>query len=171
MASVGWMCLLLAIPAYGAGWFSFSSTEGGYQILFPQKPQKQTAVHKSIVGDIGENTYSAPGGTGTEYSVEYSNLPGIAVTFGGDGGIMDKAKKGLLQDCQGQEQSFSDTSLQGFPGKELEYRFTGGDGKTQYGKARFYMVKKRLFVLVATSPKPNPSNWGKFFNSFTLVNP
>ncbi len=150
--------------AQAAAWKNFTSNDGGFQVMMPGTPQLQQNTHKSFVGAIEENTYMVNTKDGS-YSVEYSNLPNIAVSMGGAGAIFDGAKKGLLKDSGGKQVSFSDITLNGNPGKELVYQIPSVGADTM-GKARFYLVQKRLYVLVATGSKAS-----QFFNSFKLLNP
>ena len=154
--------LLVTIALEASGWKAFTSTEGGFSVLMPGNPKLHEDAHKSFVGVIREHTYTVTTRDG-DYSVEYSDLPGIAVDLGGSGTIFNKAKEGVLKDNGGAETHFSSISLRKHPGKELNFQVPGKDS----GKARFFLVEKRLYVLVATSS--NPGNVEKFLNSFKLL--
>ena len=156
------LTLLFTTALEASTWKVFTSAEGGFSILMPGNPELHENIHKSFVGAIRENTYSATTKDGG-YSVEYSDLPGLAVDLAGSGTILDKAKAGVLKDNGGAETSFNSISLRKHPGKELSFQIPGKDS----GKARFFLVEKRLYVLVATSS--NLVHVETFLNSFKLL--
>ncbi|MGH7320408.1 MAG: hypothetical protein ACRELA_12390 [Candidatus Rokuibacteriota bacterium] len=154
-----------------AAWKTFTSKEGGFRVSMPGTPALTEATHKSVVGVVREYTYALETRNG-DYSANYSVLPGIAVNLGGANAILDRAKKGLLQDVGGEETRFTDTAISGHPGKELTFRVrAAGGAKPMSGRARFYLVNKILYVLVATSSTPNDPDVSRFLDSFRLSRP
>ena len=154
--------LLFTTALEASSWKTFTSTEGGFSILMPGNPHLHENIHKSFLGPIRENTHNVTTRDG-DYSVEYSDLPRIAIDLGGSGTILNRAKEGVLKDNGGAETVFISISLRKNPGKELSFQIPGKDS----GKAHFFLAEKRLFVLVATSS--NPGNIEKFLNSFKLL--
>ncbi len=148
----------------GAAWQVFSSSAGGFSVSMPGTPSLSRDTHKSFVGSIQENTYSLQTPSGN-YSVEYSDLPGIAVSMGGEHTIFDKAKEGLLKNVGGTQTSFSPVNSAGHSGMELSFQVPASGSS---GKARFFLVQKRLYVLVGTSPSPLSPNVDKYLQSFAL---
>ncbi len=145
-----------------ARWQIFTSARGGFSIVMPGTPELHEKVHRSLVGAIQEHTYSVATGDG-DYSIEFSDLPWAAVGLGGPGMIFRRAKEGLLRDNGGTETGFSAIELHEHPGRELSFRIPGKES----GKARFFLVEQRLYVLVATAS--DPGNVQKFLGSFALV--
>lgn len=163
------LCSLMSGIVEAAAWKTLSSKEGGFSVLMPGTPKLTEATHQSFIGPVQEYTYTIQTKNG-HYSANYSVLPGIAVGLGGAGTIFDRAKKGLLEDVGGEETSVTDTSIRGHPGKELSFRVpASGGAKPLSGRARFYLVKKILYVLVGTSPTLNDPDVSKFLNSFQLT--
>lgn len=153
---------------HAASWKDFSSQTGNFSVLMPGQPVLQTSTQKSFVGSIGVNLYDLKTKNG-EFSVEYSDLPGIAVDLGGHNTILDKAKKGFLKENGGDEQAFSETSLNGFPGKVLTYTVASSGVN---GKVHFYLVQKRLYVIAGSQgPGGSQANIERFLNSFSLIDP
>jgi hypothetical protein len=87
-------------------WKTFTSPDGGFSILMPGTPTLTQHHRDSVVGTIRENTYALKTSSG-EYSVEYTDLPGMAVSLGGKGTILEKAKEGLLKEEGATESSFT----------------------------------------------------------------
>ncbi|MDL1871621.1 hypothetical protein FBR05_05405 [Deltaproteobacteria bacterium PRO3] len=160
-----WLAAFALWPAAAeAKWQTFTPPEGGFSIAMPGKPQLTQSVHKSFVGAVKESTYTIKAG-GVTYSASYSELPGIAVTLGGSRTIFNKAKDGLLKEAGGSENAFNEISLGKSEGRELSFTLNGGGA----GKARFFLVDKRLYVIVASGPTGAAAGIGKFLNSFKLL--
>ena len=160
---LAWACLLLWPLGAEAKWRTFTSPSGDFSVLMPAAPKLSQSVHKSFVGAVKENTYTTQAG-GSTYSASYSELPGIAVTLGGSNTIFKKAKEGLLKEAGGTESSFNEISLGNSEGRELN--FTAGSG---IGKARFFLIDKRLYVIVASGPNGAAAAMSRFLNSFKLL--
>lgn len=164
-----WLICILAIPlaagaAAPAKWRSFTSPAGDFSVLMPGKPQAIETVHKSFVGAVKETNYTVTS-DGATYSASYSELPGIAVSLGGSHTIFNKAKEGLLKEAGGTENSFTETSLGSSEGRELSFTLNGGGT----GKARFFLIDKRLYVVVANGPSGAAAAVSRFLNSFKLL--
>jgi len=147
--------------AKGGGWQPVNGD--GYSVKMPGTPKWTTQNHKSFIGDVIEKTGTVQTSGGT-FSVSVTDIPGIGTVFGGD--ILEKAKDGLLKENGGTELSFEKTSLAGEKAKVLTYQNVGGQ---PFGKAYFTLVKKRLYVLVATGPSADAKSFSQFFNSFAIV--
>ncbi len=147
-----------------AKWQTFSPPAGDFSVSMPGKPQLTQSVHKSFVGAVKESTYTIKAG-GVTYSASYSELPGIAVALGGTHTIFNKAKDGLLKEAGGSENAFDAISLGKNEGRELSFTLNGGGS----GKARFFLVDKRLYVIVASGPASAAAAMGKFLDSFKLL--
>ncbi|KAB2840225.1 hypothetical protein F9K50_06180 [bacterium] len=160
-----WLAALALRPAPAeAKWQTFSPPAGNFSVSMPGKPQLTQSVHKSFVGAVKESTYTAKSG-GVTYSASYSELPGIAVTLGGSHTIFNKAKDGLLKEAGGSENAFNKISLGKNEGRELSFTLNGGGS----GKARFFLVDKRLYVIVASGTSGASAGVDRFLNSFKLM--
>lgn len=147
-------------------WQTFTSPEGRFSVSMPGTPQLSTSQSSSPVGAITTNTYdiSSPG---EDLSVSYADLPSIAVFFGGAGRIFSGAVSDFLKTENATQLTLDDTSISGHPGKVMTYQMPDGS----VGKAMFYLVGARLYVLTATrsASGPVPSQpIDDFFSSFTL---
>jgi hypothetical protein len=142
---------------------TFAPAGGGFSVNMPGKPQHSETTHRSFVGAVQENSYTVNSGSAS-YTASVSDLPGAAVALGGSGTILGKAKEGLLKESGGSETSFEKTSLGGNEGRELIYSLPSGG----VGKARLYLVDKRLYVIVGAGPKSASASINRFVNSFQL---
>lgn len=155
--------LLLALPAAAAPW---TSPDGKFTIAFPAEPKATSETDSSPLGDITSHTFTADQG-GVTYSVTYSDLPGLAVLFGGSGTIYDNAKGDLLHSAFGKATSWNDQTIAGHPGKALVYDVPEHEGQPDMtGKANLVLVGDRLYVINVTAPA-GQGNADAFLNSFT----
>lgn len=135
-----------AAPAEAA-WKAFSPEGGDFTIVMPGTPTYQHKTDKTPVGHIGEHIWTVKGSKVT-VTAEYSDLPEIAVLFGGHHEIYKKTFAAFLKDVQGKELSVRDFTAAGWPGEELSY-----ETATRTGKVRAVLIHKRLFVLQASAVK------------------
>lgn len=143
------MVLSLAGSLVSAGalsWKPFISKQGRFSIMMPGKPAFTSKTSQSPVGEIGENLYCFENGIIT-VSAQFTDLPGLAAIFGGWGRIYRESRKAFLAEVGGDEISARNVIIDAYRGKELIYRTS-----TDYGKVRFYLVGKRLYVLQASVP-------------------
>lgn len=162
---VAGLLLMLCGAAWSATeWVTFSGPEGEFSVQMPEKPQATSSTSQSPVGPIVEHFFTDTEGD-TTYTVNYQDLPRIAVLFGGAATIYDNARGGLLKDALGKQTSFTDQQIGGKAGKALTYE----TGHGTVGKAWFLLVGERLYVIAASTPKGQPTdNLDKFLVSFKL---
>lgn len=147
------------------GWIPFESKEGGFEVLMPGVPRYKHAVKETRVGEVEENLFELSADEG-DFAVEYTDLPGIAVLLGGTKAILRRVKSELLKNEEGRELQYFRKKLYGEKGAELVYRT-----KDALGGARFFLVDKRLFVIVATVDEAQGDKRliGKFLDSFSFL--
>ena len=67
--------------------------------------------------------------------------------FGGTNRIYRKSSEAFLTEVKGKTLSMKDIKIDAYRGKELVYKTA-----TEFGKARFILIGKRLYVLQASIP-------------------
>lgn len=142
---------------------AFVSKEGKFSVVFPKKPKFWQASESTPVGSIGQNIFQSEGRKGT-FTVEYSMLPDIAVFFGGRNTIYKKAKKSFLEKTGSSELSNAKIKVSGLDALQLDFT----NAKGQMGRAQFILVGRKLFVVVAESPK-GQKLIEAFIGSFSLL--
>jgi len=142
----------------------FSPSGGGFSVNMVGTPSETETTHKSFVGAVHEKSYSYTGGS-TTYTASVSEIPGAAVALGGTGTILGKAKEGLLKESGGTETSFDNVNLGPYEGRALKFSLSNG-GK---GQALFYLVDKKLYVIVGSGPPVAATAIARFLNSFKLT--
>ncbi len=160
-------CVLLALTlgVSAEEWSSYSLDSGSFQVEFPSRPQEDTQKNSSPLGEIESRTWTAVLGDLT-YSVTFTELPRLAVVFGGSDSIYENARGDLLHHTLGKRVSWDDVSVAGHEGKTLEYRLPDDNGVQRLrGEALFVLVGNSLYVLNATGPA-DFDGFKKFFDSF-----
>lgn len=163
--------LLIIISTFSSSeefWKPFVSKEGGFSILMPAVPSFKKVSHKSFVGTVEENTFQVKSGAET-FVIEYSDIPKTALFLSGPDTVFNETKEGLLNDLRGVLLQFDSITFQENPGKLLTFKILaqGKDSNEMIGKAKFFLVNQRLYVLVGIAPRSShTSNLDRFLNSF-----
>jgi len=153
-----------------AAWRTFTSEEGGFSILLPGSFTLTHPAEATPIGRIGENLYTLDTKE-ADFSVEYSDLPSIAVDFESREGLYFKAKERMIQVLGGHEISFQPVEISGYPGKELSYEAPGSEKKKPVeGRARFLLVDKRIYVISVSGPADKSALIIRYLCSFRLLN-
>jgi len=101
-------------------WKTFHSDEGRFRLEMPGEPQHTQSGEKTFLGAVTNHLFSVHV-LSQEFTVEYSDLPHLALALGGPRTILKKAKEGLLQDVQGEELTFRLFTDKGQEHAELAY--------------------------------------------------
>lgn len=164
-------CLFLAAfsaPTHAVdvdAWQRFTSEEGRFSIMMPGHPTMSLKRDETPVGEVISRIYTYENTT-ISLTAEYSDLPGVAVIFGGRKRIYSKSRDAFLEDAKGHEVASLDIRFGAYRGRELIY-----ETATQYGKARFILIGKRLYVLQAAMDKgvEDKSPIDRYFETFKPV--
>lgn len=162
--------LAAPLPGLAADWVPFQSQDGKFAVQMPTQPSEDTETTSSLVGNVVDSTFSSTSGD-ESFSVTYTDLPALAVAFGGSGTIYSNAAGSLLKDVLGKQSSFNDATVAGQSGKELDYTAPARSGEPpMVGKARMFLVGNRLYVVNATVPASgSEADMDRFFSSFRLL--
>jgi hypothetical protein len=145
-------CVGLAAGDGPRAWIAFTSHEGQFSIEMPTEPQLSERHTRSFIGTVSDHIITA-WSEDERFTVEYTNLPHVAVLFAGPDTIYDHAKGALLKQTLGKTVSWLDTALGGHEGKRLVYDLPPMPGKPKmYGEAELFLVVDRLYVIDATVP-------------------
>lgn len=130
-------------------WSEFKSESEHLSVLMPGMPKAREKHNKTFVGDIKTFEHSAREGLDT-YTVDYTILPGFAVSFSGNDGIYQHAKNAVLKATFSKPISFTDVTLNGVQGKKLVYDTpTRPDHPEMHGEAQLFLVDDHLYTVNA----------------------
>jgi hypothetical protein len=152
-----------------ASWTTFKSETEHLSVLMPGTPQAREKHNKSFVGDITTVEHSAKEGLDT-YTVDYTSLPGFAISFSSADGIYDHAKGAVLKNTFSKAISYTDITLNGVQGKKLIYDTpTKPDHPEMQGEARFFLFGTHLYTVDAVvEMKDADAKLEKFFSSLEI---
>jgi hypothetical protein len=161
----------LVEAAHLSVWQRFTSEVGRFQIEAPGEPEIEHEFHDSPVGKIETHIFTWKNGE-LDFSADYSDLPWLATFFGGRKKILRRARESLMEDEKATELSVEEIRLDDYDG--IEVRFTTppeNDQPPLIAKARLFLIKKRLYVLVARAPvtRPQYENIERYLGSFQLL--
>lgn len=144
---------------------SYESIEDSFIATFPTPPTRSVKFNPSPVGKIEAHRYVAQNDQG-EFTVEVSQLPGIAIAFGSRKTIYRRAEKAFLKDTQSTKVSSQWQDVEGFAAHQLHFKTNAGE----IGEAWFVLVGKRLYILMGKSYR-NAAAVQTFLKSFRLIDP
>ncbi len=140
----------LAVPAARGDsdekWQKLDLKAAGLSVLMPGTATPTDIHTKSFIGDIVTHEYYVDVDRNS-YSVEFSDLPGFAVSFSGSGTIYEHTKGALLKKTLSKPVSFTDITLNNVKGKKLVYDTpTKPDHPEMQGEAHMFLLGDRLYV-------------------------
>lgn len=172
--SRGFKCVLVIIVLVGlldqalgklaasSRWVSYTSPDGGYAVTLPGKPVESTRTTRGPSGPIELRFVAtqAMDGSGA-YGVGYLDYPASAR------GQRDAESRldAMTHAFPGQMLSNRVITVDGHPGREFSVRRTKG-----VTTMRVFLVRQRLYELIATSPEgAGAETLATFLNSFRLL--
>jgi hypothetical protein len=155
-------------------WKEYSSTEGGFSILFPGAPSESSQLVDAAPGvQFKLRIYSLK--TQAEYGVMYADYP-IPV---GDPAVakrvLDNGAKGAVASVNSELLEIQEIALDGHPGRYLKERMPGGE----LMRVKMLLVGQRMYQVAITTPREEGASAervkqyeamaDKFLNSFKLM--
>ncbi len=162
--------LLLLACAFASAqqkdWKEFTSDEGGFSVLMPDKPTPDKVTVFTPKGLRESHTFSYSDENLNDYLVAYSKFretPAPEVDYEE---VLDKVQKGILVGDDGRVRSKIALDLDGYPGRELTIEHADGSVKTH----RFYLVGDYFYQLSVEIKKSGfrSANSERFLASFKL---
>ena len=134
-------------------WTTFTSKEGHFSIEMPGQPVKTESHQKSFVGTVTNHMFTAESGKDT-FTVDYSDIPHVALHFAGPDTIYSHAKGALLKKTFSKAVSYTDVTISGAKGKKLVYDTPPVQGHPEMrGDAILVLVGARLYVIDGVVPE------------------
>ncbi len=145
------------------------STAGRFAVVAPTTLKEEAKPISTEVGNLTLNQLMGIKGD-TAYIVAYTDYPAQHIQSVPADTLLEGAVSGVIQGLRGNLTSKTNTSLDGNPGKEfsMTVKYNGQD--VTY-RERAFLVKNRLYQLIATTPQSvNNPEIDSFMNSFRLLN-
>ena len=160
---VAFLCTAFAFQ--GNGWKEYAYPQDGFSISAPVTPKIEREKAQAAVGGNVELHY---------YGITLAGNSGFMVVVSpllpnddrNPQQVLEDAKKGAIDSVNGKLVSESPTSMENYPGIQIEF-----DTGNQHSRNRYYVVGRRLYQLAALAPrdKPIPAGTDRFFSSFRLI--
>lgn len=169
----GWLALTsvgTTSVAVADEWRVFRSEEGGFRVEMPGEPSAADTVEKTFVGDVTNHLFTVQL-PAEEFTVEYSDLPHLALVLGGPSTILKKAKEALLKDVRGNDLTFRLFRKKGNERAELAY-VGREDNPGVFGFARFFVRGDRIYVvhfMLGGERRIDPERVTRFLGSFSIA--
>jgi hypothetical protein len=147
-----------------SGWTVFSPEDGGFSVMLPGKPTQRPLRHNEEAGLKPAPLYEITSGD-FKYVVSYMDYP-----FSAEGAqrdkLLDMGAEAGIAGAGGKVVSNKPISLGEYPGRDVK-----GEMKGFVYRARVYLVKQRLHLLIVWQPseRADSENAAKFFDSFKIV--
>jgi hypothetical protein len=139
-------CLISTGPA------EYTSQAGRFSIYAPaaMRQSKQTVDVEGM--SIAIHMFTANVKDQSDM-VAYSDYPDEVINQKDPDSLLQSALSGAINNVKGTLISQDDITLDGYPGKEILASAYAANGQEAIMKARFYLVKNRLYMLIMVAPK------------------
>lgn len=155
-------------------WKEYSSVEGGFTVLFPGEPTRETQVMEAAP-DARFKLFIHKLKTLAEYSVMYADYPIPVGDPAVAKNVLDYGAKGAVAAVNSELLELKEITLDGHPGRYLRERMPGGE----IMQVRMLLVGQRMYQIAITTPREKDSSVEmvkayeamaeKFLNSFKLL--
>lgn len=150
-------------------WKRFDSTGGRFSVEMPAVPRSQEKRTWFPMASFVSHVHTAFVGQDA-FGVNHTDIPRMVYALAGEKKILESTRKGLLEDVNATEVSFSETSLGSLPARELVYDIPPqGDRPPLRGTATILFVGRRLYVFWAeVSQSRSLEDLQRYFGSVHL---
>ena len=129
-------------------WHVVTSHDGVVQAMLPGVPETKTDVRKTIAGKV-KTDVKIFRTDNVQFTVTTTALSRMIRRFAKDEKIFDSARDSILSDVYGKEISYDPVTIDGIPGRKLEYEMVDFDEeqhKGYRGTALIFIHKNRTYV-------------------------
>ena len=151
-------------------WQEFKSVPGGFTVQMPGTPKDQTQSVAQATGDLTLHNFTVEDGNNA-YIVSYVDFPADDFARSDADTVLDSTVNGSVSSGKGALSSKSTITLGGYPGRLAEFT-TAANGQLPATsvKGHYYLVKERLYQVLAIAPQGKlPAEADKFLSSFKLL--
>ena len=162
--------LTLLSRAQPKAWSEFTSTSGGFAVQMPGTPKDQTQSVAQATGDLTLHNFTVED-RDYAYIVSYVDFPAGTIVQSDADAFLDSTVDGSVSSGKGELKSQSAITLGGYPGRLAEFTtVANGQLPATSIKAHYYLVKDRLYQILAIAPQGQlPAEADRFLSSFKLL--
>lgn len=164
------LLLTVCLPACSSKPRECKSASGGFAVMTLAQLTETTQPLETQAGKVDLHLFSGQDGN-TGYFVSYCDYPPDFAPPEKAEQMLDGARDGAVHNAKGKLIQETKITLMGHPGREVVIAARGEDGRAATIKGRLYMVKNRLYQVVAVAPsyQSNVEELDHFLQSFKLL--
>jgi hypothetical protein len=150
-------------------WKEFRSQAGRFSVRLPGTPKEDKQAIDTAVGKIDMFLFVYEVSNDVAYLIMYNDYPEDVVAKADKTTMLDGARDGAVENVKGKLRSEKNVSISGSPGREIVVDTS--DAPLSTIKSRMYLVKNRLYQVMAVVPKGKETSKDvdKFLDSFKLT--
>ena len=145
----------IAIKQSGAAaseWRLFRSESGGFSVSMPGQPMTKQTNTTSFIGTITNHIFVL-WSKDRKFTVDYSDLPHLAVLFASTDTIYSHTRGSILKQTLSKQRHYENITIQGIKGKKLVYDIPPVSGRPKSeGYSYLLLDQDRLYVFDAQVP-------------------
>ena len=152
-------------------WKEFRSKEGGFEVLTPVTPAYRKQSSNTPAGTFDVHFFAASA-TPHTYVISYLDFPEAQINESGPAAVLEANRDSFVQGVRGKLAEDQKVSLDRHPGREFRVERPGdGQAAGREYRVRQYLVRNRLYQVIAVSPKADsaPPELARFLDSFKLL--
>jgi hypothetical protein len=167
--AVSWMMVVSMAAVCSAGVETFTSEDGRFTVLFPDKPKVGEQVVRLPSGNVTIHLFTTvfPHGTG-EMVVSYTDYPAQVLAARKADQMLDDSVTGTVQGMKAKLVKSSRITQAGASGREFSWTGTGPKGPLK-GQGRIFLVGPRLYQVLIVGATEKSLSWEVYemlFKSF-----
>ncbi|MDW8365330.1 MAG: hypothetical protein RMK49_05760 [Abditibacteriales bacterium] len=150
-------------------WKEFRSPAGRFSVRLPGAPKEDKQAIDTAAGKIDMFLFTYEVSNDVAYLIIYSDYPEDLIVNADKTKMLDGARDGAVKNVKGTLRSEKNISLSGWLGREIVIDTPDDPASTI--KSRMYLVKNRLYQVMAVMPKGKETSKDvdKFLDSFKLT--
>ena len=154
-----------------ADWKIFESEAGRFAILTPAEFTEQVEPAPTPIGKIDTHIFIGFIGA-REHTVNYADYPREFPSADIADKVLDAVQSGVVNALNGKLLNETKVSVDSHPGREITFDGVSPDGMPFTCRARFYLVRNRLYQIQVSAAKDHLPirSTDKFIQSFKLLN-
>jgi hypothetical protein len=167
VALLGALLLVSVARADDTGWREFHSPSAGFRAEIPAEPEFQCSEERTLVGKLLHYRYIVEH-PAAHFDLERFDIPAIAVILLSSRQLLERAKKGYVENLDIIVDSAEEIEVQGYPGLRLLLRRRAPE--SVQGETWFVLAGRHLFMVegIPLLPEARSTMVERVFSSFRI---
>jgi hypothetical protein len=167
VALLGALLISFAVRAEDGGWRQFYSPSAGFRAEVPAEPQLRYSEDLTLAGKVLHHRYIIDH-PAAHFDLERFDLPALAVFLLSSRRLLERAKKGYVEEHEWIVESAEEIEVQGHPGLRLLFRHHAAG--SEQGETWFILVGRYLYMVegIPLLPEARSTMVERVFSSFRI---